>query len=90
MASENQNSMTPADLKAWREHLGLSQKAAAEALGLSPRAILYYEQGERSIPLHMALACAAIVHGIAPYDGTEPQAPVISPARRPPLSGIAG
>jgi transcriptional regulator with XRE-family HTH domain len=37
--------MTPASLKAWRKHLGLSQKAAAEAIGKSRAMYQYYEAG---------------------------------------------
>ena len=39
--------MTPNLFKAWRKALGLSQKKAADALGLKNRIVQYYEKGER-------------------------------------------
>lgn len=54
--------MTPADLINWRSALGLSQRGAAAALGVSTRAVQYYEAGERRIPRHFGLACAAVFH----------------------------
>lgn len=52
--------MTAAILKSWRLRLGLSQKAAAEALGVSLRMLQYYESGDMPIPKTVALACAAV------------------------------
>lgn len=52
--------MTASDLKTWRHRLGLSQKAAAEAIGVSLRMYQYYESGEMVIPKTVALACAAV------------------------------
>lgn len=63
--------MTPASLKAWRKHLGLSQKAAAEAVGVSHRQYCYYESGAFSVPHTVALACAAIALGIRRYEGPQ-------------------
>lgn len=64
--------MTPASLTAqqslvaWREHLygARGKSAAARALGLSQNAYDGYEAGTHRIPLYIALACAAIVHGV--------------------------
>lgn len=56
--------MTPASLKSWRHELRLSQRAAAEALGVSERQFRYYEAGEYPIPRTVALACAALAHGL--------------------------
>jgi transcriptional regulator with XRE-family HTH domain len=39
--------MTPGEFKAWRKALRLSQKKAADALGLKNRIVQYYEKGER-------------------------------------------
>ena len=66
--------MEPGDFKKWRKTLKLSQKEAAHALGLKRRMIQYYEKGEREgekvvIPLSDRLACYAIVHGVADYNG---------------------
>ncbi len=66
--------MEPKDFKTWRRSLKLSQKEAANALGLKRRMIQYYEKGERDgeaviIPLAVRLACYAITKGIADYNG---------------------
>ncbi len=66
--------MTPRRFKRWRKRLKLSQKEAADALGLKPRMIQYYEKGERNgekvkIPKTVRLACYAIDHGVEDYDG---------------------
>lgn len=61
--------MTGLDFRAWRKRLGLSQTAAAQALGLSVSRIIDYERGTTRgtekpapIPKHVALACLAIKH----------------------------
>lgn len=66
--------MKPDEFKAWRKSLGLSQKRAAEALGLKNRIVQYYEKGERDgekvkIPKHVRLACCALSLGISDYHG---------------------
>ncbi len=66
--------MTPRKFKRWRKRLKLSQKEAADALGLKPRMIQYYEKGERNgekvkIPKTVRLACFAIDQGVDDYDG---------------------
>jgi DNA-binding XRE family transcriptional regulator len=58
--------MTPATLFSWRTRLGLNKTEAAKALGLSRNGYDYYETGRYRIPLHVALACAAIAHGLPP------------------------
>lgn len=68
--------MTPNHFKAWRKALGLSQKKAADALGLKNRIVQYYEKGERDgekvkIPKHVRLACYALSLGIQDYHGPE-------------------
>lgn len=70
--------MKPADFKSWRKGQGLSQKKAAEALGLKLRIIQYYEKGERGsknvkIPKSVRLACYAISEGIVDFDGDKPK-----------------
>ena len=42
--------MTSEELKAAREELGWTQSALASALGVTPRAVKYYEAGQRAIP----------------------------------------
>lgn len=68
--------MTPNYFKAWRKALGLSQKGAADALGLKNRIVQYYEKGERDgekvkIPKHVRLACYALSVGINDYHGPD-------------------
>ncbi len=66
--------MTPTEFRAWRKSLGLSQKAAAEAIGVSESMIGLYESGRKrdadrspcAIPRTVALACAAVSAGIEP------------------------
>ena len=70
--------MKPADFKSWRKGMGLSQKKAAEALGLKLRMIQYYEKGKRDskdvkIPKSVRLACFALSEGVSDFDGTETQ-----------------
>ena len=66
--------MKPSDFKRWRRHLGLSQKDAAQLLGLKRRMVQYYEKGQRdgfkvSIPKTVRLACYAVADGVADYTG---------------------
>lgn len=66
--------MTPGGFKAWRKALGLSQRKAADALGLKNRIVQYYEKGERDgekvkIPKHVRLACYALSIGVSDYHG---------------------
>lgn len=64
------------DFKRWRKSLDLSQKEAAEALGLKRRVVQYYEKGERDgdpvkIPRTVRLACYAILSGVKDYHGPD-------------------
>jgi len=64
----------PNDFRKWRKTLGLSQKDAAQLLGLKRRIIQYYEKGERDgekvkIPRAVRLACYALTEGVADYNG---------------------
>lgn len=66
--------MTPKDFRRWRKALKLSQKDAAEALGLKRRVVQYYEKGERDgeaidIPKTVRLACFALAQGVTDYQG---------------------
>lgn len=60
--------MTPAGLIAWRERLNLNKSEAASRLGIGRNAYARYEAGEQPIPLYIALACAAIAHGLPPIE----------------------
>lgn len=59
--------MTPADLRAWQQHMGFTYEAAAEALGVH-RATYARMLTRDVVPLQTALACAAVAAGIAPWD----------------------
>jgi transcriptional regulator with XRE-family HTH domain len=64
------------DFKRWRKSLDLSQKEAADALGLKRRVVQYYEKGERDgdpvkIPRTVRLACWAVAAGVEDYHGPE-------------------
>ena len=68
--------MSPDAFRRWRKALKLSQKEAAEALGLKRRVVQYYEKGTRdgqrvSIPKTVRLACYALMNGCRDYDGPE-------------------
>ncbi|CAN0507184.1 unnamed protein product [Discosporangium mesarthrocarpum] len=68
--------MSPAAFKRWRKDLGLSQKEAADALGLKRRAVQYYEKGERGgdpvpIPKTVRLACYALGAGCKDFTGPD-------------------
>lgn len=78
--------MSPVDFKFWRKRLGLSQKEAADALGLKRRVVQYYEKGNRDgkkvkIPKAVRLACYAIDQGVWDYGGGSKSKP--SARRRP-------
>jgi len=45
---------------AWMQRNGLSAAAAARALGLTRRTIVYYHTGQKPIPQVVGLACEAI------------------------------
>lgn len=42
--------LTPEELREWRETIGLSQRAAAERVGVDPRSWQKWELGERGVP----------------------------------------
>ena len=56
---DERGSMTAADLKAWRERLGLTQRQAAEALRCSYRTLQGWEAGWAT-PGMLPIACQAI------------------------------
>jgi len=77
--------LTPKDFKHWRKAImRMSQKEAAEALGLKRRMVQYYEKGERDgdaieISKTVRLACFALAQGVTDYGG-----PDIGPQGVPP------
>ncbi len=73
----------------------MSQKEAADALGLKRRVVQYYEKGERDgepvkIPRVVRLACYAILIGISDYHGPERQKKAKTKKRKRPTNGAAG
>lgn len=77
-AKSGAGSMPPAAFKRWRKSLKLSQKEAAEALGLKRRVVQYYEKGVRdgqsvTIPKTVRLACYALLEGCDDYAGPDSQ-----------------
>ncbi len=73
-SDEDDRVMKPSDFKRWRKALRLSQKQAAEALGLKRRVVQYYEKGVRDgapveIPKAIRLACFALTEGCTDYSG---------------------
>ncbi|WP_416232915.1 helix-turn-helix domain-containing protein [Castellaniella sp.] len=66
--------MNPADFQAWRQHMGMSQRAAAQALGVSLPTLQAWERGASfqtgklvEIDRRTALACAALAAGIGEW-----------------------
>ncbi len=85
----NRSSMTSEQFRIWRKSLGLKQKDAADRLGLKKRMIQYYEKGDRDgraveIPKAVRLACYALSHGIADFDGESatPEPGISRPAKQ--------
>ena len=78
--ADSELDMKPGDFKRWRRSLKLSQKEAAEALGLKRRVVQYYEKGERDgetvkIPKYIRLACSALAAGVPDYAGPAREKP---------------
>lgn len=66
--------MRSSEFKSWRKSMRLSQKEAANALGLKRRVVQYYEKGERNgekveVPKSVRLACFALAEGVIDYHG---------------------
>ena len=66
--------MTPADLRAWQAHMGLTYDTAAKALGVSRATYAEWLAGKSRTtgkpvaPSRLcALACAALAAGLEPY-----------------------
>lgn len=45
------------EFNAWMERNGLSLTAAAKALGITRRTVMYYHGGHKPIPIYIKLAC---------------------------------
>jgi len=58
--------MTPASLTAWMDRLHLNKVEASAALGIARSTLDRYLDGSVRIPHSIALACAAVAHGLPP------------------------
>ncbi|MGI9505027.1 MAG: helix-turn-helix domain-containing protein, partial [Geminicoccaceae bacterium] len=73
---QEEHTMEGYELTAWRKRNKLSRVALAERIGVSDSALGEYERGRRkgsgdqcSVPIYVALSCAAIELGMTGYDG---------------------
>lgn len=62
--------MTPADLRAWQSHMGLTQRAAADALGVTQAAYSRWVTGATNIDVRTGLACAALAKNLKCWQPT--------------------
>lgn len=46
----------------------ISYEQAGELLGVHHRTVRKWENGEREAPAYLALACAALLHGLPPFE----------------------
>lgn len=58
--------MTPGELTAARERLGMTRVAFSSALGIAQNSLAAYESGKRPVPLTVRLAIAALLYGLPP------------------------
>jgi uncharacterized protein (TIGR02391 family) len=70
--SDKETIMPPQEFKNWRSHLRLTQRDAADLLGISVGTIELYERGTRRddgrpvvVPKHIELACSALTLALA-------------------------
>jgi transcriptional regulator with XRE-family HTH domain len=61
--------VTPAELKAARQRLGLTQTQVAEALGVALRTYQVYEQPGGQVPAWLAREAATMIHRL--HDAVE-------------------
>lgn len=70
--------MTPEELLKWRKSLGLTQRAAAQALGVVLTTYQSMERGRHwttgkpvTLDKRTALACSAVAHGLPPFSADD-------------------
>ncbi len=62
--------MTPTDLLNFQRRLGWRRKRLGEELAVSQDRLRRMLDGQSPIPRHIALACAALAHGLPPMGET--------------------
>ncbi|MDR3449534.1 MAG: hypothetical protein P4M15_07295 [Alphaproteobacteria bacterium] len=60
--------MTADRFACWLDRLHLSNTEAAKVLGCGINTIARYKKPGAKIPRYIALACAALAHGVPPID----------------------
>jgi transcriptional regulator with XRE-family HTH domain len=72
--------VTPDEFKAWMAHMGLSERRAAEALGVSAATIGDWARGTSrtsgnpvAVDRRTGLACAALAAGLEPWPAPPPK-----------------
>ena len=59
--------MTPATLRNWQAHMGLTYDTAAAALGVSRSTYALWLSGGARVPPMLGLACAALASNLKPW-----------------------
>lgn len=59
--------MSPDEFRHFREAAGISQRKAADLLGVSRRTVEDWEAGRRNAPNYLRLAVSAILNGLPPW-----------------------
>lgn len=74
--------MTPADLRAWQAHMGISGREAARRLGVSSGTYQDWATGKSrttgkpiTLPPLLGYACAALAAGLKPWGVNESDPP---------------
>lgn len=60
--------INPAEIKAARARLGITQAALADYLGVTVRAVKYWEAGQRKMPWSAQILLAQLVATYAPNE----------------------
>ena len=88
--------MTPADLRAWQAHMGISGREAARRLGVAPGTYQDWVTGTSRTPGKpiqisrlVALACAALAAGVGEWAAAASVSShsFFAPKRKPPVGG---
>lgn len=66
-----------------QHQLGISRAALCRAIGIAPNSGTAYASGRKTIPITVALACAAVQNGLQPYGSSE-NGQTGSPVKEPP------